>query len=66
MKRRELGLCTFKQVANLEKYGIPAIDLSFRKAGEVMDAIVKAGWKLPAQETLDNIIGRERSAGEDA
>ena len=65
IKRRELGLCTFKQVATIEKYGIPAINLSFHRAHEIMDAIVSHGWKRPPSDVVERILSRERSAGED-
>ena len=64
-KRRELGLCTFKQVATLERVGIPAINLSFAKAKEMMDAVVKSGWNRPPADVCERIIGRERMVGED-
>jgi hypothetical protein len=65
VKRRELGLCTFKQVVVLERYGVPAINLSFSRASEMMDAVKKAGWKRPPQDVYERIAGRERTAGED-
>jgi len=65
IKRRQLGLCTYKQVSALGRYGVSAINLSFHKASEMMDAVKRSGWKRPPQDVYDRIVGRERTAGED-
>jgi superfamily II DNA or RNA helicase len=43
-KRRDKGLCTFKQARILAKYG-ESMDVSFAEASRLMDAIKRNGWK---------------------
>lgn len=47
MDRRKKGLSTPKQIKLLERYGFEKVGLwSFKKAGEVIDAIAKNNWKV--------------------
>ena len=47
-KRRDLGLATFKQLKTLRRYGLTDINVGFKRASEMIQAIVDNGWKLPA------------------
>lgn len=44
-KRRDKGLCTFKQAKILAKHGFKT-DVGFAQASEIIDRIAKSGWKL--------------------
>lgn len=57
-KRRELGLATFKQLKTLSRFGVTDVNVGFKRASEMIDAIANNGWRLPA-----NLNGRQ--PGED-
>lgn len=62
-KRRDLGLATFKQLKFLQRYGVTDVNIGFKRASEMFDAIKSNGWKLPA-----NLLAqpaREPGAGDD-
>ena len=44
-KRRENGLCSYKQAKLLGKYGIDPEGVTFERASELIDQIAKNGWK---------------------
>jgi hypothetical protein len=44
IKRREKGLCTFKQAKVLARYG-HSPDTSFEEARKIMDALARNGWQ---------------------
>jgi superfamily II DNA or RNA helicase len=46
-KRREKGLCTFKQARTLARLGLPS-DLSFDDADAALTELKANGWKVPA------------------
>lgn len=48
VKRREAGLCSYKQAALLTKHGIDATRVSFEEASRMIDRIAKNGWRAPA------------------
>jgi superfamily II DNA or RNA helicase len=66
IKRRDLNLATYKQVARLGQYGIQALNISFDKASQLMTAIAENGWSAPPAHVVDSILtsrqyGNERS-----
>jgi superfamily II DNA or RNA helicase len=63
--RSKKGLASYGQVKVLTKFGIPAINVSFRHASEMIEAVKANGWKRPSDAVIGNITGRERQAGED-
>ena len=63
--RQNKHLATFPQLKTLQKYGINEINISFSRAGELIDAIAKNGWKPLSFQKLDAILQREREPGED-
>jgi len=65
IERSKHGLARFKQVALLEKYGIPAIDLRMSQASKLIDAVKNAGWRTPPREVVRGIIGASRQPGEE-
>ena len=64
-KREALGLANYNQTKKLESYGIPAINLSYKKACDLMWEIQRNNGKPPSQAVVDGILNREREAGED-
>lgn len=49
--RRKKGLCSYKQLKTLTRFGVDANGMSFEEAGATLDAIAKSGWKYaPASE----------------
>jgi superfamily II DNA or RNA helicase len=65
-KREKAGLARFSQIAKLKWMGIDATNLPFQKAADLCWEAQKAGGKRLDDAVVDRIIGRERSAGEDA
>jgi superfamily II DNA or RNA helicase len=65
--RREAGLATLKQVRKLSQHGIPAQQLPFSVASELLDAIANNNWRRPDQATVEAIIarGRRREPGQE-
>ena len=45
IKRMDLGLASFKQLAILAKYGLHKPNLGFRHASELIDYIASTRWK---------------------
>jgi len=64
-KREVLGLANYNQTKKLESYGIPAINLSYKKACDLMWEIQRNNNRPPSQAVVDGILNREREAGED-
>lgn len=63
IKRRELGLATFKQLRTLKRSGIDAVNISFPRASKIIDQLVQNRWRpLPAAQ-LSELM--ERAPGED-
>jgi superfamily II DNA or RNA helicase len=58
IKRRELGLATFKQVKTLSKYAVNALNISFERASKVIDAIAGNGWKALPPDRLSALTSR--------
>jgi hypothetical protein len=56
--RRQKDLASFKQLKTLQKYGINEINIGFRTASNIMDAIAKNGWKPLPFAQLDRLMGR--------
>lgn len=66
LKQREaIGLANYNQTKVLETYGIATINLSYKKACDLMWEIKRNNNKLPSQKVIDGILNRERTAGED-
>jgi superfamily II DNA or RNA helicase len=66
LKMREAkGLANYNQTKTLEALGIPAINLSYKNACDLMWEIKRANNKLPPQSVIDGILNRERQPGED-
>jgi superfamily II DNA or RNA helicase len=66
LKMREAnGLANYNQTKTLEALGIPAINLSYKNACDLMWEIKRASNKLPPQSVIDGILNRERQPGED-
>lgn len=49
IRRREKGLCTYKQAKLLQRFGVATKDLSFDRASSLITQIKANGWKLPAK-----------------
>jgi superfamily II DNA or RNA helicase len=63
IRRREAGLCTFKQARRLQQFGYPTDRLSFVAASRMMSALAQNGWhRLPAPQVA---AAMERQPGED-
>jgi superfamily II DNA or RNA helicase len=66
LKMREAkGLANYNQTKTLEALGIPAINLRYKNACDLMWEIKRANNKLPPQSVIDGILNRERQPGED-
>lgn len=56
--RANKHLATFKQVATLQRYGVPGtVNMSFDTASRVMDALAKNNWKALPHENLSQLTG---------
>jgi superfamily II DNA or RNA helicase len=58
-KRRELGLASFKQLKTLQRYGIQQINVGFRQASKVIDAIAANSWKPLPPGQLQALLQRD-------
>ena len=47
IKRREQGVCTFKQAKVLQKRGLDTTDMPFAKANKLITELVRNGWVTP-------------------
>jgi superfamily II DNA or RNA helicase len=63
--RMKKGLASYGQIKILTKFGIPAINVSFKHASEMIEAVKANGWKRPSDAVIGNITGRAREAGEE-
>lgn len=59
ISRREHDLASFKQLRTLQRYGITKINIGFRRASQVIDAIAANGWKNLQPERIDALLARE-------
>ena len=50
-KRRDLHLASFRQLKTLARYGVTDVNIGFKRASEMIDAIANNGWRLPANLT---------------
>lgn len=64
ISRREHDLASFKQLRTLQKYGITKVNIGFKTASAVIDAIAANGWRNLPIERVDALLAR-REAGED-
>jgi len=55
--RRQKDLASFKQLKTLQKYGINAINISFKRASSIIDSLAKNGWKPLPFRQLDALLG---------
>ena len=66
LKQREaIGLANYSQTKKLEMYGIKAINLSYKKACDLMWEIQRNNNRMPSAAVVDGILNRERQAGEE-
>lgn len=56
IKRRESGLCTFKQAKLLAKNGYDA-NVGFKEASRIIDALAKNNWKPLSEQQNKELIG---------
>jgi len=61
--RRQKDLASFGQLKTLQKYGVSDINISFKHASAVIDAIAQNQWKPLSFQKLDAILGR--NSGDD-
>lgn len=54
--RCKKGLASFKQLQTLQKYGINEINIGFKRASGIIDAIAKNGWKPLPFGQLDALL----------
>ena len=64
ISRREHDLASFKQLRTLQRYGITKVNISFRRASAIIDAIAQNGWRNLPPERLDSLLN-SRTAGEE-
>jgi superfamily II DNA or RNA helicase len=68
-ERHKQGLCTYKQLRQIKRFGITETNVTFERAKEAVDYIAATGWGKPAQgfdpQRLHEIVYRGREAGED-
>jgi superfamily II DNA or RNA helicase len=62
-KRRELHLASFKQLKTLRKYGITDLNVGFKQASSIIDAIAGNNWRPLPPGQLASLM--ERQPGED-
>jgi superfamily II DNA or RNA helicase len=54
-RRQKLGLCSLNQLAVLQKYSNPPVNLPFRQASKAMQYIADSNWK-PDREVLQAMV----------
>lgn len=64
IKRRELGLASYKQLRTLQKYGIDAVNVRFERASKIIDAIAGNGWKPLVPAHMAELMERRAGEGE--
>lgn len=66
--RRKKGLCTYKQLVQLQKFGINHVNVTFERAKAAMTYLQQKDWgRSPIDPVaLDKIIHHRREPGEDA
>ena len=64
-KREEIGLANYRQVRELESAGIPAINLSYKHACDLVWELRQNRGKGVAPDVYHRIVGQERTAGEE-
>lgn len=58
IKRREVGLCTYGQLAKLQEHGVVRRNVTFDRAKRGIDYLKETGWgKRTDRETLREIVG---------
>jgi hypothetical protein len=58
-------LASYSQVEVLTRHGIPAINISFKHASELIEKVKANGWRRLSDSVVSGVVSRERSAGED-
>jgi superfamily II DNA or RNA helicase len=56
--RRQKDLASFKQLKVLQKAGINAVNISFKRASSIIDALARNGWKPLPFRQLDSLLGQ--------
>lgn len=64
-KREELGLANYRQVRELGEAGIPAINLSYKHACDLVWELRQNKGRRLDPEAIERITGRERQPGEE-
>jgi superfamily II DNA or RNA helicase len=64
-KREEIGLANYRQVRELGAAGIPAVNLSYKHACDLVWELRQNKGKRLAPEAIERITGRTREAGEE-
>lgn len=57
--RSQHGLCTFKQLKVLQRYGIDQRNVSFAKAKNIIDALSANGWRQLPPAQMRTLMGRQ-------
>lgn len=68
LARKAAGLCTYKQLSTLQRFGVTDLNLTFDRATAALDYIASKGWGKKATinpKALDDIINYRRVSGED-
>lgn len=60
IKRRQLGLASFKQLKVLQRAGITDVNVGFAAAGELITALKGNGWNNLPRHQVDEIINRSK------
>lgn len=65
--RRKRGLCTYKQLAHLRKFGVADTRVTFERANAAITYIASKGWGKQAVDphVLNSILNHRRQPGED-
>ena len=63
--RMKKGLASYGQIKVLTKFGVPALNVSFKHASDLIEAVKRNGWKRPSDDVVTGIVGRSREVGED-
>jgi superfamily II DNA or RNA helicase len=62
-KRRQLGLCTYRQLRVLRRYGLSDPNLSLRCARAALDYLSSVGWHNPDPAVLERIAAYSSQGG---
>src|SRR5258706_6061329 len=65
--RRMRDLCTYKQLRQLQRFGITETEIKYKRASAALTYISQKNWKRGAvdSQTLNEVIHHRRDAGDD-